>query len=363
MKKLLSCVLSIGLIASLTACGGGSAAPATTAAPAATTAAAAAPAAAETTAAAAEAASTDAKPALKEFTRLTLSSASIGGALYTWGAAMGSVLSENVENLELTNEASNGPAANLGLVSSGQTDIGVVTDSVAYEALHGTGAYEGKPITNISTMFVGYPSALQIFTTKESGITTVEDLQGKRIGFGPSGSSGDLIGHDILGVLGISAGQETFLGWTDTIDNLKDGLIDACVDVGGFPHASRQELEATNEVVYIELSDDQLKQVNEKFPYYKIGQIPQETYKYLTKDYNTVQIWYDVLCAPDMDEDTVYNIVKGAYGSVDSLAQVSSLAQFLYPENLEFCSVPLHKGAVKFYQEAGVEIPAELMPQ
>ena len=110
-------------------------------------------------------------------------------------------------------------------------------------------------------------------------------------------------------------------------------------------------------------SDDQLKQVNEKFPYYKIGQIPQETYKYLTKDYNTVQIWYDVPCAPDMDEDTVYNIVKGAYGSVDSLAQVSSLAQFLYPENLEFCSVPLHKGAVKFYQEAGVEIPAEIMPQ
>ena len=301
---------------------------------------------------------------LDEFPRLTICSASIGGALYNWGANMGSILTENVDNLELTNEASNGPAANLGLVCSGQSDLGVVTDSVAYEALTGTGDYEGQAdlYSNLRAMYVAYPSALQIFTIKGSGITKLEDLNGARIGFGPSGSSGDLIGHRILDVLGIKAGNESFLGWTDTIDNLKDGLIDVCVDVGGYPHSSRQELEATNEVVYIELTDEQLQQINDVYSYYKIGTIPQDTYKYLTKDYNTLMMWYDVVCTVDMDANTVYALTKASYESAEDLSLVSSLGKFLYPENLEYCSVPLHVGAIKYFEEAGIEIPEACYP-
>lgn len=301
---------------------------------------------------------------LSDFTRLTICSASIGGALYNWGANMGSILTENVDNLELTNEASNGPAANLGLVCSNQSDIGVVTDSVAYEAYTGTGDYDGQAdlYNNLRAMYVAYPSALQIFTIKGSGITKLEDLNGARIGFGPSGSSGDLIGHRILEVLGIKASDESFLGWTDTIDNLKDGLIDVCVDVGGYPHSSRQELEATNEVIYIELTDEQLKQVNEVYSYYKIGTIPQDTYKYLTKDYNTLMMWYDVICTVDMDANIVYTLTKASYESAEDLSLVSSLGQYLYPENLEYCSVPLHVGAIKYFEEAGIEIPDSLYP-
>lgn len=301
---------------------------------------------------------------LGSFTRLTMCSASIGGALYNWGANMGSILTENVENLELTNEASNGPAANLGLVCTGQTDIGVMTDSIAYEAYNGTGDYEGQADTynNLRTMFVGYPSALQIFTIEGTGIESVEDLAGKRVGYGPSGSSGDLIGGKVLDALGIVPAEKSYLDWTNTISNLKDGLIDACVDVGGFPHASRQELEATHDIVWLELSDEQIAEVNEKFPVYKPGPIPADTYKDLTDDYNTVMIWYDVCCTTALDANTVYTITKAAYDSADDLSQVSSLGQFLYPENLEYCSVPLHVGAIQYFEEVGVEIPDSLYP-
>ncbi len=287
MKKLFSLILVSALVLSLAACGDS---------------AQQTPSSSQGEAAPAEITGT-----LSQYTRLTLCSASIGGALYNWGANMGAILTEKVDNLELTNEASNGPAANLGLVCSGQSDVGVVTDSVAYEAYSGTGDYEGQAdkYSNMRAMYVGYPSGLQIFTIKGTGITTLDDLQGARIGFGPSGSSGDLIGHKILEVLGIKAGEETYLGWTDTISNLKDGLIDVCVDVGGYPHSSRQELEATNEVVYIELSDEQLQQVNEVYPYYKLGTIPQSTYKYLTEDYDTLLMWYDVICTSEMDANTV----------------------------------------------------------
>lgn len=347
MKKFLSLILVLSFALSLTACGGKKeAAPAQSGTPAVST------------------SESEITGALDEYTRLTLCSASIGGALYNWGANMGTILTENVNNLELTNEASNGPAANLGLVCSGQTDIGVVTDSVAYEAYTGTGDYDGQAdkYSNMRAMYVAYPSGLQIFTIKGTGITKLEDLNGARIGFGPSGSSGDLIGHKILEVLGIKAGEETYLGWTDTISNLKDGLIDVCVDVGGYPHSSRQELEATNEVIYIELTDEQLQQVNDVYSYYKLGVIPQETYKYLTEDYDTLLMWYDVICSSDLDANTVYTITKASYENVDNLATVSSLAQFLYPENLEYCSIPLHVGAIQYFEEAGVEIPEELYP-
>lgn len=369
MKKTLSVLLSAAMVISLAACGGSQPAATTAApaAPAATQAAAPAAAPAETKAEApaetkAEEAAASEELALKDFTRLTMSSASIGGALYTWGAAFGSTINEHVKNLELTNEASNGPAANLGLVSSGQTDLGCVTDSVCYEGYTGTGDYEGKPYPNIRGMFVSYPSGLQIFTIKGSGIEKIEDLDGARIGFGPSGSSGDLIGHRILDVLGIKAGSETFLGWTDTIDNLKDGLIDVCVDVGGYPHSSRQELEATNEVVYLELSAEQLAAVAEAYPYYKQGTIPQDTYKYLTEDYDTVLIWYDVICQDTMDEELVYTLTKAAFAIVPDLVEINSVSKYMDPNNLPFCSIPLHKGAARYYEEMGIEIPDAIKP-
>lgn len=344
--KYLALVIALAMILSLaSACSGTGAAPASTA-----------PATSESSAPAESPADTSGELKLDTYTRLTMGSASIGGALYNWGATIAPILGEHIKNLEITNEATNGPAANLGIVSTHQSDIGVITDSVAYQGFHGIGQFENEDYSNVRTMFVSYPSAVQVFTIPGTGITSVADLEGKSIGFGPAGSSGDIIGHDVLKSLGITPGKETYLSWSDTINNLKDGLIDACVDCGGFPHSSRQELEATHDIVWLTFTDDQINTVHDAFPYYLSGYIPKDTYKDLTEDYHTWMVWYDVCCADDMDPDLVYKIVKAAYESQDDLTQVSSLGQFLYPENISNSTIPLHVGAIRYFEEMGIEL-------
>jgi TRAP transporter TAXI family solute receptor len=291
-------------------------------------------------------------------TRITFAGASIGGAGYTWTSGISQVLNEHVENLECTPEATGGPVANVGLISTHQSDIGQCTDCTGYEAYHGTGFFADKQsYPDIRGMFVAYPSGFQVFAIAGANdIKTMQDINGKICGYGPAGSTGDLFGHNVLRVLGITQKSDVYLPWSDTIGNLKDGMIDVCIDNGGFPHASRQELEATHEINFIRLTDEEIKKIQAEYPYYVNGTIPKGTYKDLTEDYETLFTWMDIICHKDADPDTVYMLVKAAYGVAEPFAAVSSLAKYLYPENITGCTIPMHTGAIRYFEEKNIKL-------
>ena len=288
--------------------------------------------------------------------RVTFGTASIGGAAYTWGAAWSQVVSEYVPNLEVTPEATGGPVPNIGLINSKQSDIGLCTDTSAYEAFYGLETFAGTTNPDIRNMFCAYPSAFQAFAIEGKGIETMSDMSGKIVGFGPAGSSGDLVGHNVLRVLDIVPASDMLLAWSDLIGNLKDDMCNACVDMGGYPHASRQELEATHNIKFIQLTDEEMAKIQAAYPYYLPGTIPAGTYKNMTEDYQTVVTWNDIICHKDMDEEIVYQLTRAAFETAEKLSEVSSVAQFTIPENIKYCTIPLHPGAIRYYEEIGVEL-------
>jgi len=68
----------------------------------------------------------------------------------------------------------------------------------------------------------------------DSRLTAIGDLNGRTVSLGEAGSGAQLIGHDVLGRLGIAV-HEVNLAGTDAIARLETGEIDAVMLIGGKP--------------------------------------------------------------------------------------------------------------------------------
>lgn len=63
----------------------------------------------------------------------------------------------------------------------------------------------------------------------------------------------------------------------------------------------------------------------------------------------------------DLSEDTVYKMTKILFENVDQLRAVHQKAQLISLETaLDGMSIPLHPGAIKYYEEKGLSVPEEL---
>ncbi|MFP3340459.1 TAXI family TRAP transporter solute-binding subunit, partial [Micrococcus sp. SIMBA_131] len=65
------------------------------------------------------------------------------------------------------------------------------------DAVEGKGQFEGKKV-DIKALAGMYPNVVQIVATKDSGIKTVEDLKGKKVGVGKVGSGVEQSAQKVL---------------------------------------------------------------------------------------------------------------------------------------------------------------------
>ncbi len=64
-----------------------------------------------------------------------------------------------------------------------------------------------------------------------------------------------------------------------------------------------------------------------------------------------------------LDQETVYDITKAWWAGVESQRENSPwLAQIKLEGAFDGMATPLHAGAIKYYQEIGMEIPEKLVP-
>src|SRR3546814_6910444 len=84
-------------------------------------------------------------------------------------------------------EVTGASVENIRRVAADQMTFGFSSSSTLYEASVGEGPFEeALPVAAIAYL---YPAVLQIATTADNGIATMEDLAGKRINLGTPGSN------------------------------------------------------------------------------------------------------------------------------------------------------------------------------
>jgi hypothetical protein len=292
---------------------------------------------------------------------LTLGTASVGGTYFVYGQVWASLVNEKV-GTQISTQQTQGPNQNIILTDARQIDLGMTTMGVALQAWEGKGDWtKGKKYNNIRATFPMYDTPFHFIALEKSGIKAVKELDGKRAGVGPRAGTCGTYFPMMFKTLGINAtirnGQAS-----DMAANLQDGLIDAFPFCAGVPIAAYSELETTNKVRFFTYTADEIKKLKAAMPELSDSTIPKGTYKHLTEDHKTVGVYNFGIAHKDLPDDLVYAITKAVLDSNPQMVKGHAAAKETLAENWDRNTfLPFHPGAVRYYKEKGINIPAKLI--
>lgn len=359
MKRMLSVLLIVALLLTVTACGGNSTPPASSseAAPPAST-------AAEPSSEAPAESEPASEPAAEggELTGnydLILATGGTGGTYYPFGGAMANVFQSHLSGVTCTATSTGASAENARLMNSNEADLSILQNDVMDYAYNGTEIMaEGGALQNIATIATLYPEVIQIVVSVESGINSIEDMAGKRISVGDSGSGTEANARQILGIHGITYDdmQVSYLSFAESSTGIQNKTLDGAFITAGVPNASITELSNMAEVKLLTISADKAAELIAQYPFYATYSVADDAYEKMAGG-DTVAILATLACSADLDEELVYHLTKTLFENQPELAQAHAKGAELDINNaITGVSVPFHPGAARYYQEQGLSV-------
>jgi TRAP transporter TAXI family solute receptor len=293
---------------------------------------------------------------------VTLGTASVGGTYFVYGQAWASLVGEKI-GLQINTQQTQGPNQNLLLVQGKQVELGMVTMGVALQAWNGQGEWtRGQQMRDVRALFPMYDTPFHFVALRRSGITSVAQLAGKRVGVGPrAGTPGTYfpLMFQALGVQNVTVrnGQAADMG-----SQLGDGLIDCFAFAAGLPIPNFSELSASQDVVFFGYTADEVAKLRAAMPELSPATIPQATYPKMTKDDMTVGLFNFAIAHRTVPDSLAYAIVKAVHENQDAMIKGHAAAKETVPANLSKNTfLPFHPGAARYYREKGHNIAANLV--
>ena len=292
--------------------------------------------------------------------KVTFTTGGEAGTYYGFGSVLAQKVSD-VTSTNVTAITSGGSAANIDAIDIGDAQLGFSQSDVLAYAYAGERTFEEiGAIDSFSIVAPLYMEQVQIVTLNPD-IKTVADLKGKAVSIGAAGSGVYFNAIDVLGAYGLTEDdiKPTYQSFGDSAEALQDGQIDAAFVVAGAPTTARTSHAASKSVYLVSLDDEHIDALIEASPFYSKAVIPADTYG-MPEDATTVAVSAVVIASNDVADVDVYNFLCGVYENLDDLAKVHDKANEL---SLEFASsfvgVPYHAGAVQYFADKGIEVPAE----
>ncbi len=351
-SALLALLLTVAVV--LSACGGAPAAPA--------------PAAPETPAAAppaAEAPTTEAPARGK--VRQAFGGGPVGGAFQVFANAMALIMQDTYAYLDIAAEGTGGSGENLRGVNANEFQYGIVYSGDVALGREGTLPEDPTKYTNVAPVAALYGGVIHLVVSKASGIEKVADLPGKRIALGNAGSGAALSAERYFSAMGmLDQIQVEYLGYSQAAQAMGDGQLDGFWILAAFPNSSVTEASTFTDIRLIDVYTPGVEAgVFEQYPFYTPRTLTGGAYPGVDEDVQSFQDTALLVSNNDVEADLVYDAVKAIF-SDEGLARMReahpAAAEMSREGGVVGISVPLHPGALKYWQEVGTTIPPELVP-
>ena len=290
--------------------------------------------------------------------RLSIATGGTGGVYYPYGGGMAKVISDRLGDIEATAEVTAGTVDNLKFIANRSADIGFALADSLDDAYAGRGAFTEFGAVPIRALAVLYDNYNHLVTSDDSGIRSVQDLEGRVVSTGAPGSGTEISSFRILEAAGVDRDadfQRQSLGAAQSVDALKDGKIDAFFWSGGIPTGALLDL-ATTPGLTIRLitTETLLSAMQERFgaDTYHLATIPVSTYPGMTDDVPTLAVANVLVVHESMDVEVARRITEALFAGRDELAAIHPMAARLSLDTAVTGSpVPFHEGAVTYYRE------------
>ena len=294
-------------------------------------------------------------------TFVTIGTGGQTGVYYVVGGSICKLVNRGTKDHDIKcTHTTGGSVKNINGIRAGDLDMGVAQSDWQYHGYNGTsptqfpdGAFE-----ELRAVFSVHPEPFTVVARADSGITTFEQLVGKRVNVGNPGS----------GARGTMEVVMEKMGWT--MDSFKlaaelksseqsqalcDNKIDAMVFTVGHPSGTIKEATTSCESILIPVTGAEIDKLAEENSYYAKTSIPGGMYAGTDTDTETFGVGATFVTSADVPEDTVYTIVAAVFDNFKRFKILHPAFANLSEEDMitKNISAPLHPGAIKYYKEKG----------
>ncbi|WP_249869276.1 TAXI family TRAP transporter solute-binding subunit [Oceanobacillus saliphilus] len=295
---------------------------------------------------------------------VTIGTASQGGTYYIWGGGFANMLEEHLDitsNVEVTG----GPVHNIQLLDQGDIQLGMVTEGPLYEGYNASGDWAEKEYKDIRVIFPMYNTPFNWWSLASTGVTSIEEHAGERVGVGPAGGTPGTYNPLIYKTLGIETRDQVQAGASDMVSQMLDGQLEHIGFSAGIPISAVVEVETQKDINIYGIDGENRKKVIEELPYFQEFVIPDGTYQQQEGDIETIAQFNFGVVQKEANIDFVYDFVKMYHENIDQMINTHASAEEAKdPEAiLKNTQFPLHPGAIRYYEEIGIDIPEELYPE
>ncbi|WP_440997820.1 TAXI family TRAP transporter solute-binding subunit [Arhodomonas sp. SL1] len=293
-------------------------------------------------------------------TRVTYKSAAAGTAYYQMGVELSEAIKAGTDgDVVVTLEESQGSVQNVMAVMQRSGNYVFTTPpALVNKAMAAEAPFEGRPTSafeGIRGLFPIPALTMHWVVAGDGGLLGLEDLAGKHILIG-RGSFGarearrylelfDLIDDVRIADADIGSGP----------DALKNGQIDGFVTASTFPAPNVIETAASMDISLVSLSDEEIEATGAAHQ-----TIPGGTYAGIDADVETTSLPVIAYTTAAMDEQTAYTITRSFWERREAMAEESPWWAGVTPEMVGNIAGTLHPGALRYYDEAGIEVPERL---
>ena len=280
------------------------------------------------------------------------------GTYYAYSGVLATFLGQNT-GINITVNETGGSAANITGIDTGLYDLATVQSDVLGYAYNGTNTYaETGAVQSFVALGALYAETVQLVTCDPS-IKTVEDMRGKSVCVGDVGSGTYYNTVDILAAYGMTLDDITpvYQSFGDSAESLKDGKIDVAVQTAGAPTPAIDQLANEKTVYLVSIDDEHMATLLANAPWYASYTIPAGTYKGFDEDCTTITTKATLIARADIDDDVAYTIVSTIFENKDAITPLHAKgAELDLTFATEGIAAPFSPGAARYFAEKGITV-------
>jgi len=278
-----------------------------------------------------------------------------GGSWIPLGGALKGMWEKSVPGLQIQQTPGAG-ISNVRGIDEGKAHIGLANSSTTVDGLEGRAPYP-KKVANVCQLANLYPQYWQMVVRIDANVDSFADVKGKSLTTQSKGNTGELLTALVLKLNGMSyesLAKLNYNSYTESVALMKDGHAQVFTLGTTAPASAIMDLASARDIKLIPVDDKTMSALKGMNPGYNKLVIKAGTYPKQDKDVPVIGYSTHLVVACNLPENTVYQMVKTMAGNVAGMAAVVKSIEGITPKDMALdIGVPFHKGAARFYKEAG----------
>jgi TRAP transporter TAXI family solute receptor len=285
---------------------------------------------------------------------LTIAAGPLGGAFYPISGGIAAIVNAKAEGLNINVQVTGGGVENTRMLGRGRADIGLVGADQAYYGINKLEMFKNDSL-KLETLGTLHPTVYQYVTLKKTGIKTIDDLKGKKIAIGEPGGGSEMSFNIMLRATKLTKNdiKPVYLPYEQAVEQLADGLIDAAIITAGVPTSAVTSLATNHDIALIEIPERIWVEYHKLNPFAILEDFPAGLYRGFNVPSKMIVLKIQLASRQGLDEAIAYKITKAVYSNLGQLATHHAAAKSIRAETAYKTSIPLNKGAEKFFREMG----------